>query len=367
MQRIAVELEARSARRDPPQSRSGRRVSLSHRDRRAARFRRLSRERWRRRSPKAASPNCAQRQKQARARRPHLRHRLHRRGRAQRLQHGLHHHRADAGGARARPGRRTARRQPRRSRSIRSARCRVHVASVPQGQGHRTVLAQVVADAFGLEAVRHPRRHRDRHRKDAWSIASGNYASRFAPAVGGAAQLAAERIGDKLARSRRGAAQRARPDDVEFAGGTRARARQSRQRAAVRARRGGQPLGAGHAARRRSGDCARPCSGRRRNSPRRPRTTRSIPRSATASSSISAASRSTASTGAVRIDKYVTMHDCGRILHPGMVAGQVTGGFAQALGAALYEEYAYGDGRQLPRRHLRRLSDADDDGSAGRR
>ena len=47
--------------------------------------------------------------------------------------------------------------------------------------------------------------------------------------------------------------------------------------------------------------------------------------------------------GAVRIDKYVTMHDCGRVLHPGMVAGQVTGGFAHALGAALYEEYVYAD------------------------
>lgn len=45
--------------------------------------------------------------------------------------------------------------------------------------------------------------------------------------------------------------------------------------------------------------------------------------------------------GAVRIDKYVTMHDCGRVLHPAMVAGQVTGGFAQAIGAALYEEFAY--------------------------
>jgi 2-furoyl-CoA dehydrogenase large subunit len=53
-------------------------------------------------------------------------------------------------------------------------------------------------------------------------------------------------------------------------------------------------------------------------------------------------------TGAVRVDKYVTMHDCGRILHPGMVSGQVTGGFAHALGAALYEEYAYaGDGSFL--------------------
>jgi 2-furoyl-CoA dehydrogenase large subunit len=42
-----------------------------------------------------------------------------------------------------------------------------------------------------------------------------------------------------------------------------------------------------------------------------------------------------------RIDRYVTMHDCGTILHPGMVDGQIRGGFAQALGAALYEEYAY--------------------------
>ncbi len=37
------------------------------------------------------------------------------------------------------------------------------------------------------------------------------------------------------------------------------------------------------------------------------------------------------------------MHDCGRILHPGMVEGQVRGGFAQALGAAVFEELSYGD------------------------
>jgi 2-furoyl-CoA dehydrogenase large subunit len=44
-----------------------------------------------------------------------------------------------------------------------------------------------------------------------------------------------------------------------------------------------------------------------------------------------------------RVDRYVTMHDCGTILHPAMVDGQVRGGFAQALGAALYEEYAYAE------------------------
>ncbi|WP_347976789.1 xanthine dehydrogenase family protein molybdopterin-binding subunit [Bosea vestrisii] len=48
-------------------------------------------------------------------------------------------------------------------------------------------------------------------------------------------------------------------------------------------------------------------------------------------------------TGKVRIDRYVTMHDCGRVLHPGMVEGQIRGGFAQALGATFYEELAYAD------------------------
>src|SRR5205085_3803984 len=40
--------------------------------------------------------------------------------------------------------------------------------------------------------------------RDAWSIASGNYASRFAPAVGGAVQLACDRLKEKLARAAAG-------------------------------------------------------------------------------------------------------------------------------------------------------------------
>jgi 2-furoyl-CoA dehydrogenase large subunit len=70
-------------------------------------------------------------------------------------------------------------------------------------------------------------------------------------------------------------------------------------------------------------------------------------------------------TGAVRIDKYVTMHDCGRVLHPGMVAGQVTGGFAHAARRALFEEYAYADDGSFISGTLGRLPDADHDGSAG--
>ncbi|WP_042695764.1 molybdopterin cofactor-binding domain-containing protein, partial [Azospirillum sp. B506] len=48
-------------------------------------------------------------------------------------------------------------------------------------------------------------------------------------------------------------------------------------------------------------------------------------------------------TGALRIDRYVTMHDAGRLLNPLLVEGQILGGFAHAVGTALYEEYAYGD------------------------
>ena len=45
--------------------------------------------------------------------------------------------------------------------------------------------------------------------------------------------------------------------------------------------------------------------------------------------------------GKVIIDKYVTSHDAGNILHPEMANGQIYGGFAQAVGAALFEEFKY--------------------------
>jgi 2-furoyl-CoA dehydrogenase large subunit len=47
-------------------------------------------------------------------------------------------------------------------------------------------------------------------------------------------------------------------------------------------------------------------------------------------------------TGKVRIDRYITSHDAGRILNPALADGQIRGSFAQGLGAALMEEFAYG-------------------------
>jgi len=76
----------------------------------------------------------------------------------------------------------------------------VAIDSVPQGQGHCTATAQIVADIFGLapEAIRVEAAIDTG--KDAWSIAAGNYSSRFAGATAGAAHIAATRLRGRLAR-----------------------------------------------------------------------------------------------------------------------------------------------------------------------
>ncbi|MFF5897862.1 xanthine dehydrogenase family protein molybdopterin-binding subunit [Streptomyces argenteolus] len=47
-------------------------------------------------------------------------------------------------------------------------------------------------------------------------------------------------------------------------------------------------------------------------------------------------------TGAVEILHYVVVHDAGVIVNPMIAEGQVTGGIAQGIGGALYEEMVYG-------------------------
>ena len=54
-----------------------------------------------------------------------------------------------------------------------------HVASTPQGQGHRTVIAQVVAEALGVALGDVTVNVELDTQKDPWSIAAGNYSSRF--------------------------------------------------------------------------------------------------------------------------------------------------------------------------------------------
>jgi 2-furoyl-CoA dehydrogenase large subunit len=48
-------------------------------------------------------------------------------------------------------------------------------------------------------------------------------------------------------------------------------------------------------------------------------------------------------TAEIRVDRYVTIHDCGPLLNPGIAEGQIGGSFAYGLNTALYEEFVYGD------------------------
>jgi 2-furoyl-CoA dehydrogenase large subunit len=216
----------------------------------------------------------------------------------------------------------------------------VQVASTPQGQGHRTVLAQVIADALGIKPQDVRVVADVDTAKDGWSIASGNYSSRFAPAVAGAARIAAVNLRDRLARV--AATQlNVPPADIVFAAGRiAARANPdnsipfSRLAASGHWAPGTIPAELGQTIR---------------------ETVFWTPPGLTAPTEADQINSSLChgfifdfcgveidqTSGAVSIDRYVTMHDCGRILHPAMVAGQISGGFAQALGAALYEEYIY--------------------------
>jgi 2-furoyl-CoA dehydrogenase large subunit len=217
----------------------------------------------------------------------------------------------------------------------------VHVASVPQGQGHRTVLSQVVADVFGLSPAQVRVNAEVDTAKDAWSIASGNYASRFAAAVAGTAKLAAERIAARL--SRIAAAQlNTEVDDIVFRDGSVGSRRNpdnrmafSRLAALSHWAPGSLPDDVGQTIRETvfwtPPQLSAPDDDDRVNS--------SLCHGFIFDFCGVEIDRITL---AVRIDRYVTMHDCGTILHPAMVDGQIRGGFAQALGAALYEEYVYG-------------------------
>ncbi|MBZ5704189.1 MAG: xanthine dehydrogenase family protein molybdopterin-binding subunit [Acidobacteriia bacterium] len=54
-----------------------------------------------------------------------------------------------------------------------------------------------------------------------------------------------------------------------------------------------------------------------------------------------------AETGEVKIEKYVGVDDCGNVINPLIVDGQIHGGIAQGLGQAMWEEVIYNEDGQL--------------------
>ena len=52
-------------------------------------------------------------------------------------------------------------------------------------------------------------------------------------------------------------------------------------------------------------------------------------------------------TGAITIPRYLVVEDCGEIINPAIVDGQIRGGVAQGIAAVLYERHVYDDDGQL--------------------
>ena len=52
-------------------------------------------------------------------------------------------------------------------------------------------------------------------------------------------------------------------------------------------------------------------------------------------------------TGGIKLLDYIVAHDAGRLINPLLVDGQIRGGVAQGIGAALYEEIAYDQNGQV--------------------
>ena len=217
------------------------------------------------------------------------------------------------------------------------------IDSLPQGQGHRTTAAQIIGDVFGLPPAAVRIEAALDTGRDAWSIAAGNYSSRFAGATAGAAYLAACRLRDKLAHI--AAAQlNIRPEAVGFAEG-RVFAVANPENSLSFTRLAGishwspASLPDGDAAALRETVFWSPIV------LEPPNEADQINSSAIYGFVFDFCGvEIDPDTGEICVDRYVSLHDAGRILNPLLFDGQVRGAFAMAIGAALYERFVYDDG-----------------------
>ncbi|MDR6862410.1 aerobic carbon-monoxide dehydrogenase large subunit [Phycicoccus sp. 3266] len=232
-----------------------------------------------------------------------------------------------------------------------SGRVNVSTGLTSQGQGHETVFAQVVASELGvrLEDV-----HVTTGDTRRMPYAVGTFASRAAVMSGNAIALAARQVRAKALRIAADALE-VSPDDLEIVDGD------VRVKGAPDTHMGlgtvsvmSNPLRyafdeAAKAATQFAGS----------NDPDRPPVADDeepglegkdfySPTQATFANGMHAAVVETDPvTAEVRILRYCVVHDCGPMINPMVVEGQVHGGVAQGVGGALYERMVYDEGGQL--------------------
>jgi 2-furoyl-CoA dehydrogenase large subunit len=207
-----------------------------------------------------------------------------------------------------------------------------------QGQGHETVLSQIVADQLGLQPDDIDVVLEMDTAKDQWSIAAGTYSCRFTPGTAVAAHIAAGRIGDKLKDI--GAKQlNVMAADVELAGG-KIRSRSNPDNALPF----GRVAGTSHWSPVMLPEGMTPALSETAvwNPPELepPASDDRINTSLTYGFVFDMCGiEIDPVTYQVRVDRYVSMHDAGKILNPLIAEGQIRGAFAQGIAAALYEEF----------------------------
>jgi 2-furoyl-CoA dehydrogenase large subunit len=215
-----------------------------------------------------------------------------------------------------------------------------------QGQGHQTVLAQIVADRLGLTPDDVTVVIEMDTAKDQWSIAAGTYSCRFTPGTAVAADIAAERMAEKL-RDIAAKQLNVLPQDVELAGG-KIRSHSNPDNALPFSR----VAGTAHWSPVMLPDGMAPAL--------RETAVWSPPELEPPSSEDRINTSLTYGfvfdmcgieidpfTFAVRVDRYVSIHDAGRLLNPLIATGQQRGAFVQGLASALYEEFVYDENGQF--------------------
>ena len=219
----------------------------------------------------------------------------------------------------------------------------VRVGTTPQGQGHRTVCAQVTADALGLRPEEVDVVTELDTSTSAWTVASGNYSSRFSGVGTGAVHLAALKVAAKL-RAIAAAELGCDPADVELREGKawRDEGSVSLRRLAGIAHWHPESLPAGlepglhETAFFGAPNLAAPDADDR------------VASSAAHGFVVDVAVVEVdGETGAVEVLDYTTVGDAGRLLNPLLAEGQVRGGFAHGAGAALFEQIVYDEDGNL--------------------
>jgi 2-furoyl-CoA dehydrogenase large subunit len=211
-----------------------------------------------------------------------------------------------------------------------------------QGQSHETVLAQIVAEELGLSADEIEVVLELDTAKDQWSIAAGTYSSRFAGGTAVAAHMAAVQMREKL-KAIAAKQLNVLADDVELAGG-KVRSRSNPDNALPFGRVAGTsnwaptllPEGMAPALSETGvwtpAELEPPTHDDRINT------------SLTYGFIFDMCGiEINPLTYQVRVDRYVSMHDAGRIMNPMIATGQIRGAFAQGVAAALYEEFSYSE------------------------